>query len=214
MELGIDIGHVDHVIQVGSPREVSRLVQRVGRAGHQIGKISHGTIIASGFDDLAESLVITKKALAGDVEKTVPTYLAGDAIANQIAAMSVEYGEISIREITDILLKSAICLDAEPMIPTVIDQLSEHYILRRDGDKVITTGRARKYLSNNLSMIPDERKFPIYDHGPHDGQSDHLMNHLSSPICIPGLFLSPVVISGGSWRWKKAEDHGGACEEC
>nr|WP_319537555.1 DEAD/DEAH box helicase [uncultured Methanospirillum sp.] len=202
MELGIDIGHVDHVIQFGSPREVSRLVQRVGRAGHQIGKISRGTIIASGFDDLAESLVITKRALAGQVEEVIPTYQAGDAIANQIAAMAVEYGEIQTDDIISILSGSAISLDAESVVPIIISQLAEHYILRRDGSRVITTGRARKYLSNNLSMIPDERKFPIYDM-----VSRRNVGSLDESFVVTYLHTGAVFIARGHlWRVLEMEE--------
>ena len=202
MELGIDIGHVDHVIQIGSPREVSRLVQRVGRAGHQIGKISHGTIISSGFDDMAESLVITRRALAGLVEETVPPYFAGDAIANQIAAMTVEYGEIPEADIISILSGSVICPDAETMVPSIIGQLSEHYIVRRDGNRVITTGRARKYLSNNLSMIPDERKFPIYDM-----VSRRTVGSLDESFVVTYLHTGAVFIARGHlWRVLEMEE--------
>ncbi|MDD1727814.1 MAG: DEAD/DEAH box helicase [Methanospirillum sp.] len=202
MELGIDIGHVDHVIQFGSPREVSRLVQRVGRAGHQIGRVSRGTIIASGFDDLAESLVITKRAIAGEVEEVVPTYQAGDVIANQIAAMSVEYGEIPTDDIITVLSGSAVCPDAASIVPMVITQLSEHYIIRKDGVRVITTGRARKYLSNNLSMIPDERKFPIYDM-----VSRRTVGSLDESFVVTYLHTGAVFIARGHlWRVLEMEE--------
>lgn len=202
MELGIDIGHVDHVIQFGSPREVSRLVQRVGRAGHQIGKISRGTIIASGFDDLTEALVITRRALAGDVEEIVPTYQAGDVIANQIAAMAVEYGEFSEEMAIMVMKRSAICKDAETIIPAIIAQLSQHYIIRRDGTRIITTGRARKYLSNNLSMIPDERKFPIYDM-----VSRRTVGSLDESFVITYLHTGAVFIARGHlWRVLEMEE--------
>ena len=103
MELGIDIGRVDHVIQFGSPREVARLVQRVGRAGHQLNTISRGTILATGFDDLLESLVIARRAKANEIEPVVPETNAGDVLANQIAAIAVEYGEIERSRIREIV---------------------------------------------------------------------------------------------------------------
>ena len=196
MELGIDIGHVEHVIQFGSPREVSRLVQRIGRAGHQIGKISRGTIITSSFDDLCESLVIAKRALEGMVEDVHPPYGAGDVIGNQIAAMAVEYGEITIPEIVEIITRSSIGAKSEKNIESIINQLSEHYLIKRDGNKIITTSRARRYLSGNLSMIPDERKFPIYDM-----VTRRTVGSLDESFVITGLHLGAVFIARGQlWR--------------
>ncbi|NLV26379.1 MAG: DEAD/DEAH box helicase [Methanomicrobiales archaeon] len=196
MELGIDIGHVEHVIQFGSPREVSRLVQRVGRAGHQIGKVSTGTIITSGFDDLCESLVIALRARNGDVENIVPSYQAGDVIGNQVAAIAVEYGEITFNEIFSIISHSSVGIKNEDTLQAIISQLTEHYLVRVDGDKIITTSRARRYLSGNLSMIPDERKFPIFDI-----VTRRTVGTLDESFIITSLHTGAVFIARGQlWR--------------
>jgi len=163
MELGIDIGRVDHVIQFGSPREVSRLVQRVGRAGHQLNTISRGTILATGFDDLLESLVIVKKAKANEIERVVPQRCAADVLANQVAGIAVEYGEIEQSKIREILERTSVFADCGTLLDDVCRQMEEHLLIRLDGTRIITTARARRYLSGNLSMIHDERKVPIFD---------------------------------------------------
>lgn len=163
MELGIDIGRVDHVIQFGSPREVARLVQRIGRAGHRLNTISRGTILATGFDDLIESLVIAKKAKANEIERVVPHTNAADVMANQIAAIAVEYGEIEREKIRTILERSAIFASCGMLLDDVCEQMEEHRLIRIDGSRIVTTARARRYLSLNLSMIHDERKVPVYD---------------------------------------------------
>jgi ATP-dependent helicase Lhr and Lhr-like helicase len=163
MELGIDIGRVDHVIQFGSPREVSRLVQRVGRAGHQLNTISRGTILATGFDDLLESLVIVKKAKANEIERVVPQRCAADVLANQIAAIAVEYGEIELSRVREILDRTYVFSGCGDLLDAVCSQMEEHRLIRLDGTRIITTARARRYLTGNLSMIHDERKVPIFD---------------------------------------------------
>jgi len=163
MELGIDIGRVDHVIQFGSPREVARLVQRIGRAGHQLNTISRGTILATSFDDLLESLVIAKKARANEIEKVVPHRNAADVLANQVAAIAVEYGEIERVKIREILERTAIFTGCGTLLDDVCRQMEEHRLIRIDGSRVVTTARARRYLAGNLSMIHDERKVPIFD---------------------------------------------------
>ncbi|MCK9579378.1 MAG: DEAD/DEAH box helicase [Methanoregula sp.] len=163
MELGIDIGRVDHVIQFGSPREVARLVQRVGRAGHRLNTISRGTIFATGFDDLLESLVIAKRAKANSLERVVPHRNAADVLANQVAAIAVEYGEIEVARIQEIIERTSLFADRDTLLTDVCRQMEEHRLIRLDGSRIITTGRARRYLASNLSMIHDERKVPIFD---------------------------------------------------
>ncbi|NLD57287.1 MAG: DEAD/DEAH box helicase [Methanomicrobiales archaeon] len=163
MELGIDIGRVDHVIQFGSPREVARLVQRVGRAGHQLNTISRGTIFATGFDDLLESLVIARRARSNAIERVVPHRNAADVLANQVAAIAVEYGETEIDAVRAILERTSLFSGCGGLLDDVVQQMEEHRLVRRDGSRIITTARARRYLAGNLSMIHDERKVPIFD---------------------------------------------------
>ncbi|MDG6251197.1 DEAD/DEAH box helicase, partial [Methanocalculus sp.] len=164
MELGIDIGHIDHVIQFGSPRDVARLIQRVGRAGHRIDQISRGTIIATGFDDLLESLVIARRAVLNKTEPVIPPCCPADVIANQVAAIAVERGECGIEVIRRIFSGAWPVSDCGSLLDDCISRMEEHRLIRREGNVLIKTGRARKYLTTNLSMITDERKFRIIDY--------------------------------------------------
>jgi len=163
MELGIDIGHVEHVVQFGSPREVARLIQRTGRAGHRLHATSHGTILAVGFDDLLESLVIARMAQSNECENVVPHTMAADVLANQVAALAVEYGEIALTRVRTIIGRSSCYSAPEPLLDDVIGQMTTHRLIRIEGERIIRTARARRYLSDNLSMIHDERKMSIFD---------------------------------------------------
>ncbi len=163
MELGIDIGQIDHVVQFNSPREVARLMQRTGRAGHQLHAASKGIILATGFDDVLESMVIVRLAMGNRPEEVRPHINPADVIANQIAALAVERGEISIKKIEEIFSRSYCFEDAGPLIREVIAQMETHYLIRTENDMVITKARARRYLLLNLSMIADEKKSLIFD---------------------------------------------------
>ena len=87
LELGIDIGSVDLVVQLQSPKRVSAGLQRVGRAGHNLGAVSRGVVVPTFRDDLVESAAIVEAMRAGDVEPTRVIQNALDVLAQSIVAM-------------------------------------------------------------------------------------------------------------------------------
>lgn len=165
MELGIDIGDVDHVIQYSSPRTVSRLIQRVGRAGHRIGLTSSGTIIATCADDVAEACVIARRAAAGELEKISIHDRPADVLANQIVGLEMDFWEIPLERAREIISRAYPFreLSGEEMAG-VIAQMEESRLVRLGDETVLQrTKKARQYYFENLSMIPDEKRFNVYD---------------------------------------------------
>ncbi len=90
LELGIDIGYIDLVVLLSSPKSVTRLLQRIGRAGHHIRQVSKGRIIVVDRDDLVECTVLAKAALARRIDKVRIPKNPLDVLAQHIVGMSLE----------------------------------------------------------------------------------------------------------------------------
>ena len=90
LELGIDVGFIDLVVQIESPKEVGRGLQRVGRAGHIVGMPSKGRIIPKTRADLLESAAILREMKAGRVEAAHAVRDCLDVLAQQLVAMTAE----------------------------------------------------------------------------------------------------------------------------
>ena len=88
LELGIDMGAVDLVIQVESPKSVARGLQRIGRAGHSVGDVSRGRIFPKFRADLLECAVVARRMRDGEIETTVVPKNALDVLAQQIVAIT------------------------------------------------------------------------------------------------------------------------------
>ncbi|WP_276254322.1 ATP-dependent helicase [Halomontanus rarus] len=89
LELGIDMPHVDLVVQVGSPKSVAALLQRVGRAGHRVGQTVTGRVIALDRDELVECAVMLKKAEEGFVDSVSIPENAQDVAAQHVYGMAI-----------------------------------------------------------------------------------------------------------------------------
>ncbi len=89
LALGIDMPHVDLVVQVGSPKSVAELLQRVGRAGHRVGETVTGRVIALDRDELVECAVMIKKAADGFVDAVSIPERAQDVAAQHVYGMAI-----------------------------------------------------------------------------------------------------------------------------
>src|SRR5207244_8510908 len=99
LELGIDMGAVDLVIQVESPKSVARGLQRIGRAGHSVGDVSRGRIFPKFRADLLECAVVTKLMREGKIEPTVVPRNPLDVLAQQIVAIAVSAETVGVDEL-------------------------------------------------------------------------------------------------------------------
>jgi len=166
MELGIDVGRVDHVVQYGSPREVARLLQRVGRAGHRRDLVSEGTVVTQGGDDTLEALAIARRAGAELVEPAAIHHGSLDTVANQIVGVVMDEGEVHAREAYETVTNAYPFSDlSEPQFQEVVRELDGNRLLWLDeeSDTVEKSGGTWQYFYANLSMIPDESTYEVYD---------------------------------------------------
>ncbi len=92
LELGLDVGEIDSVVQIGSPKGVSRALQRVGRSGHLVGQTARGRLVPLFLEDLYECAATVEGMREGDVEETRPPEFPLDVLAQQIVAEAVGRG--------------------------------------------------------------------------------------------------------------------------
>lgn len=164
MELGIDVGEVDGVVQYGSPRQVTRLIQRVGRSGHRWDLPSVGYIIALDPNDFIEAAVIAKLAQRKWLEPIRQEEKPYDVLAHQIAGILMDWGEISIRDAYEIVTRAQPFETlSEEEFWDVVRQLEGERFLRIKGDVITKSRDTWRYYYGNLSMIPDEEKFFVVD---------------------------------------------------
>ena len=164
LELGIDIGSADFTIQYNSPREVTRLIQRIGRSGHKIGKISEGTIIATSPDDIAESCVIAKRTINEQLEGLRIRENPLDVLANQIIAYSMSQGKSSIEDCYKTIIKAYPFRNLKKSdFLRVMDLLREEHILWVKDIEFGKKMNTFKYFYDNISMIPDEKIYKVID---------------------------------------------------
>lgn len=164
LELGIDIGSIGTVIHYGSPRQVAKMAQRIGRSMHSIGKSARGIIIAKNPDDELEALAILNRLKKGSIEEQRVHDLPLDVLAHHLVGLALESSSgISIEEALSIISKAYPFKDVSiEDVKGCIEILAEQGIVRYDGDR-FKAMNARLYYYANASMIPDVLKFDVFD---------------------------------------------------
>jgi ATP-dependent Lhr-like helicase len=164
LELGIDIGNVDLVIQYLSPRQVNSLIQRIGRSGHRLNMLSEGVIITAYPEDTLESLAAVKNAMASRIEPVMIHEEALDVLAHQIVGILMDKESVTVEELLALLRRAYPYRNlSEDRLLDVIGFLESLDELRADEEgKVLRKARrTRSYYFENLSMIPDEKRYPM-----------------------------------------------------
>ena len=189
LELGIDMGAVDLVIQVESPKSVARGLQRVGRAGHELGAVSKGRIFPKFRADLLESAVVVKRMLEGQIEETVIPRNPLDVLAQQIVAITADE-EISVDDLHELVRGAYPFADlSRTQLENVLDMLAGRYpsdefaelrpriIWDRTAGVIRGRTGARRLAVTNAGTIPDRGLFGVYliDGGGRVGELDEEM---------------------------------------
>jgi len=189
LELGIDMGAVDLVLQVESPKSVARGLQRIGRAGHELGAVSKGRIFPKFRADLLESAVVAKRMLEGAIEETVIPRNPLDVLAQQIVAIAADE-EVSVDELHELVRGAYPFADlSRTQLENVLDMLAGRYPsdefaeLRPrivwDRTAGVIRGRqgARRLAVTNAGTIPDRGLFGVHlvDGGGRVGELDEEM---------------------------------------
>jgi ATP-dependent Lhr-like helicase len=166
LELGLDIGSIELVIHYGSPRQVSKLVQRIGRSRHNRNTSAKGLIITNNSDDEYEARAILDLIKQGSIEEQKIHDGSLDVLAHHLVGMTMQLGEISVNMALE-TIKNAYPfrnLNLEDLLD-VLDLLDSNYLIFFDKIKMtfLKKGRSFKYYFENLSTIPDILKFKVFD---------------------------------------------------
>ena len=195
LELGIDMGAVDLVLQVESPKSVTRGLQRIGRAGHGVGEVSKGRIFPKFRADLLECAVVARRMREGQIEETVIPRNPLDVLAQQIVAMTAADEEWSVPALHELVRRAYPYSDlSRELLDNVLDMLDGRYPSEEFGelrprivwDRVADTIRARKgalqLAVTNAGTIPDRGLFGVHlPDGRRVGELDEEMVYEARP---------------------------------
>ena len=166
LELGLDIGSIELVIQYGSPRQVSKLIQRIGRSKHSRSSSAKGIIVTNNSDDEFEAKAILERIKEGSIEEQKIHDGSLDVLAHHLVGLTIQLGIVSVKYAFEIVKKAYsfrnLTLD---VFCDVLELLDANYLLFFNREKMNfgKKGRTYRYYFENLSTIPDILKFKVFD---------------------------------------------------
>jgi ATP-dependent Lhr-like helicase len=208
LELGIDMGAVDLVIQVESPKSVARGLQRIGRAGHSLGEVSKGRIFPKFRADLLECAVVAQRMRAGAIEETQIPRNPLDVLAQQIVAICADE-DIEVAELHDLVRRAYPFAElSRAQLENVLDMLAGRYPsdefaeLRPrivwDRTAGVIRGRpgSRRLAVTNAGTIPDRGLFGVFI----AGERSSRVGELDEEMVYEARAGQVIVLGASSWR--------------
>ena len=214
LELGIDMGAVDLVIQVESPTSVARGLQRIGRAGHQVGAPSKGVIFPKYRGDLLECAVVTRRMHEGAIETTAIPRNPLDVLAQQLVAMAVmdrwtvdELLAIATRAapyetLTRDVLEGVLGMLAGAYPSDEFAELKPRIVWDRVTDTIEGRRDARVVAVTSGGTIPDRGLFGVFMAG-EAGTTGRRVGELDEEMVYElraGMHGDVIILGASSWR--------------
>ena len=197
MELGIDVGQTDLVLQYQSPRQVTRMIQRVGRSGHKIDEVSKGRVISTTKDDILEAAVIARRSKTRELENTEIPENPLSVIANQLISTvhterefdPMDFFELARRAYPFRTLQKGTFID-------LVEQLAEIKLIWKDDGNIGKRRASLNYFYENISMIPDEKTYLL-----RDISKDSVIGTLDESFVATKIEEGEVItLQGKAWR--------------
>ncbi|KAA8923089.1 DEAD/DEAH box helicase [Thermoplasma sp.] len=196
LELGIDVGTANAVIQFNSPRQINKMIQRIGRSEHWIGKTSKGYVVCTDVIEMEEAIAIVDSIADGKIENVQIMKNSLSTLANQILSEINAKGKVNVKSFFETVKRSYAYADLSwDEYYSVVNFLSNTRKLWLEDD---TMGRRRntlRYYIENISMIPSEKNYKVIDTtGKFIGTLDE--RYVASEIDAGSYF----VMRGNTWR--------------
>ncbi len=209
LELGIDIGDVDLVVQVGATRSIATLLQRVGRSGHAIGKMPKGRLFPLTTDELVEAAALIRAIKRGDLDRTPQPAAPLDILAQQVVAACVAAGEEGWPE-DDLFAAFRRAWPYRNLARDDFDAVIQMHLngrrglLHRDGvgRRIMARKRARITAITGGGAIPD-----VADYQVRQQPEDTFVGTLNEDFAVESNVGDIFQLGNMSWRVLKV-DHG------
>jgi ATP-dependent Lhr-like helicase len=214
LELGIDMGAVDLVVQVGSPPSVAGGLQRVGRAGHQVGAISRGVLFPTFRSDLVQTAVVAERMRDGEIEALRVPANPLDVLTQQIVAM-VAMDPWTVTGLTA-LIRHAACFETlgHDVLEAVLDMLSGRYpsdefaelrpriVWDRASGVLSARPGAQRLAVTSGGTIPDRGLFGVFLAGEaeHHGRGGRRVGELDEEMVYESRAGDVFTLGSSSWR--------------
>ncbi|MGQ9781654.1 MAG: helicase-related protein [Nitrososphaeria archaeon] len=204
LELGIDIGSVSLVIQINSPRQAVKLLQRVGRSEHKVGGKARGLILNNTVDDYIETAAICHLIAKGELEEPLLHLNAFDVLAHHIVGLAIVYRAIEFEDVLKIARKTIFFADIDlESVSDVANVLAEIKAIRLENNTIHRGSRCFTYYFSNVSMIPENMQYTV-------------INSLNNAKIgnVDQLFVRevleqerPFILRGSAWNVLSIEDN-------